>query len=463
MCHNYCDIIINKGIFMNTFELPIDGEIDYNPNVKLKVRLRKDENNSLKLELLNRFEDYWGFGMQTLKCKFKGHIHNYNVTFLNCDKTAGITSPCIEFSSYISYTNFEDDKDLTFIDVDTPREKVCFKIKDLDKWLYPHFNISKNQQISFIDENNMELKGKKNAKYVKIKIFNKSINCKFKYLNEQFVLSIIDELDGHSIKFPKIEIYPYCYIELKGEKAHHIIFYKKLINKIKKLFSLFFNQIAQITSLYEFKKFKYRIDYKIFKECNECFFNSDNNIFYDYVKDDLGTIIEKWLSFYDEYELIINSICNYNYSTILSDNINKKAQLLETYGNIITKGQNTRTDIKSALLDLSKDNFEKIFHINSIEQDWITYELDLRDFSSEYEEQINKLSEQIMNLRNYFTHPYKNGSLKLPKYSNISIHFANDDQLNKKAIHILDICLEEVLIILLLQKLGIDKYYKKID
>lgn len=461
---NYCVIIGSKGYVMNIFELPIDGVIDFDNERKINVRLRKGENDKLILESLDKDED-WQFGCYTLKGIFKTYINNYNITFLDCYKTDGRKNFEIEYSGYILYSNFEEKDDLTFIDIDTPRDEIFFRVQNLDKWLYPSLKMGKEQIWSYANTNNEQVNSRKDAEFLRVKLKNKTQSCKFKYFDEDFELTIYDKFEGLALDYPKFEFYPDCYIGIKGTNKHDVIFFNDLIEKIRKLLSLFYNQVAVIKSIYEFKRFKYRIDYDFLcKETkNDNFFLSDFNISFDFVASTLGNIIQNWLDIYDEYELIINSICNYNYSTILSDNINKKAQLLETYGNIITKGQNTRTDIKSALLDLSKENFEKIFHINSIEQDWITYELDLRDFSSEYEEQINKLSEQIMNLRNYFTHPYKKGSLKLPKDSNISIHFANDDQLNKKAIHTLDICLEEVLIILLLQKLGIDKYYKKFD
>lgn len=447
---------------MNIFELPLDGSIDYGMDRKLNVRLRKDENDNLKLELLNNLEGLLGFGKNTLKCQFSGLAYNYNITFLNCSKVAGGSSPEIDFNSYITYTNFENTEDLTYVDAETLRNNICFKISNLDKWLYSSFEIGETKQISFVDENNIELKCKQDAKYMRIRILNKSTSIKFKYMNENFDLSIIDEFDGHSAKYPKIEIYPYCYLKLNGENPHNIMFYKKLINKIKKLFSLFYNQIAYVTQIYEFEKYKYRVDYYIVSEHEEEYFSSGLNIFYSFVKDKLGDIIQKWLDVYDEYELIINSICNFEQPKALSDDISKKAQLLETYGNIITKGQNTREDIKSALSDLSKENYKKIFHINKEEQDWITYKLDVRDFSSEYEQQISKLSEQIMNLRNHSTHPYKNGKWKSPSESNICEPFVyKNGKLNYQSIDTLCRCLNEVLIILLLQKLEIDDCYKQ--
>ena len=92
---------------MNKIELPIDGIIDYNEKRKLNVRLRKGENDKLKLELLDNIKGIWGFGNNTLKCHFDGQGYKYNVTFLNCSKSESIYNPEIKFCGYISYSNFK--------------------------------------------------------------------------------------------------------------------------------------------------------------------------------------------------------------------------------------------------------------------------------------------------------------------------------------------------------------------
>lgn len=76
-------------------------------------------------------------------------------------------------------------------------------------------------------------------------------------------------------------------------------------------------------------------------------------------------------------------------------------------------------------------------------------------------EQILNLSNQIMNLRNHSVHPYKQGRQKKPADSDISDIFAYNDGLNLRAIKTLSNCLSVVLIVLLLQKLNIDDFYKK--
>ena len=122
----------------------------------------------------------------------------------------------------------------------------------------------------------------------------------------------------------------------------------------------------------------------------------------------------------------------------------------------------TREDIRTALSELSLNNLICIFHINKEERDYVTWEFDLRNFGATIEEQLSNLSNQIMNLRNHSIHPYKQGRRKLPKDSDISDVFIYDkDKLNLRAIKTLSNCLSSVLIVLLLQKLGIDQFYKK--
>ena len=460
---NYCVIIGSKGYVMNILELPIDGVIDFDNGRKINVRLRKGENDKLILESLDKDED-WQFGYYTLKGIFKTYINNYNITFLDCYKTDGRKNFEIEYSGYILYSNFEEKNDLTFIDIDTPRDEIFFRVQYLDKWLYPSLEMGKEQIWSYANTNNEQVNSRKDAEFLRVKLKNKTQSCKFKYFDEDFELTIYDKFEGLALDYPKFEFYPDCYIGIKGTNKHDVIFFNDLIEKIRKLLSLFYNQVAVIKSIYEFKRFKYRIDYDFLcKETkNDNFFLSDFNISFDFVASILGNIIQNWLDIYDEYELIINSVCNYEEPNALSDSISKKAQLLETYGNIVNKGAITREDIRTALSELSLNNLICIFHINKEERDYVTWEFDLRNFGATIEEQLSNLSNQIMNLRNHSIHPYKQGRRKLPKDSDISDVFIYDkDKLNLRAIKTLSNCLSSVLIVLLLQKLGIDQFYKK--
>ena len=447
---------------MNTFELPIDGIIDFDDKRKINVRLRKGENDELILESLDKDDD-WQFGCYTLKGRFKSYIDNYNITFLDCYKTDGRNNFTIKYSGYISYSNFEQKDDLTFIDIDTPREEIFFRVQNLDKWLYPTLELGKEQIWSYANSENEQVNSRKDAEFLRVKLKNKTQSCKFKYFDEDFELTIYDKFEGLALDYPKFEFYPDCYIGIKGTSKHDIIFFNDLIEKIRKLLSLFYNQIATIKSIYEFKKFKYRIDYNfLYKETREDdFFVNNFNINFGFISSILGNVIQKWLDIYDEYELIINSVCNYEEPRALSDSISKKAQLLETYGNITNKGANSREDIKTAISELKLDNLKNIFHINKDEQDYVTWEFDLRNMGTDISEQILNLSNQIMNLRNHSVHPYKQGRQKKPADSDISDIFAYNDGLNLRAIKTLSNCLSVVLIVLLLQKLNIDDFYKK--
>lgn len=446
---------------MNTFELPIDGIIDFDDKRKINVRLRKGENDELILESLDK--DYaWQFGCYTLKGRFKSYVDNYNITFLDCYKADGRNNFTIKYSGYISYSNFEQKDDLTFIDIDTPREEIFFRVQNLDKWLYPTLELGKEQIWSYANTKNEQVNSRKDAEFLRVKLKNKTQNCKFKYFDEDFELTIYDKFEGLALDYPKFEFYPDCYIGIKGTNKHDIIFFNDLIEKIRKLLSLFYNQIAIIKSIYEFKKFKYRIDYDfLYKEIkNNDFFLNNFNINFGFISSILGNVIQRWLDIYDEYELIINSVCNYEEPRALSDSISKKAQLLETYGNITNKGANPREDIKTAISELKLDNLKNIFHINKDEQDYVTWEFDLRSLRTDVSEQILNLSNQIMNLRNHSVHPYKQGKQKKPKDSGINEFFAYNDELNIRAIKTHSDCLSDILIVLL-QKLDIDQFYKE--
>ena len=144
----------------------------------------------------------------------------------------------------------------------------------------------------------------------------------------------------------------------------------------------------------------------------------------------------------------------------MSDEINKRAQLLETYGNIKTKGEKSRNDIVTAIKEIKPKNFTDIFHLNKDEGDFLLFNFNLNELDSDFDKLVTKFGNQIMNIRNHFIHPYKNGARKTPQQDNINkIFLTANGKLNLKAVKILTNYLEKALIVLLLQELDIDKYF----
>ena len=319
----------------------------------------------------------------------------------------------------------------------------------------------------------------------------------FQYLGEQIKLSIINDFERLAIDFPKIELYPYLHLDLETEIEHNIDFYIDIILQLRNLFSLFLNQTGNISSIYELEYCSYRIDYYLI---NEKYNNTDlilqnYNIYFKDIRTNFNQILQKWFDIYDKYELIINSICNYEYPKYVSDAINKRAQLLETYGNIKTKGEKSRNDIITAIKEIKPSNLIDIFHLNKGEGDFLLFNVDLvtmiitniydldykkmkdrfirmnkscqyfnlSELDSDFDKLVAKFGNQIMNIRNHFIHPYKNGSRKTPEDDNINNIFLFDNgKLKLKAVKILTNYLEKALIVLLLQELNIDQYYRNL-
>ena len=441
------------------YDLPIDGKVELSSGRKIQVRLRYNSQKELILEVLEK--DVPEFYEKELKGSFNGFGKcSYNITFFNCRKSKAINSINIETDSYISCQHLTEKQTDFFINQNSLRKEINFRILNFDSWLYPTLRNSKKSEVRFLDENRNKASKENKAKYVEILISNKTNSYNFNYKNHSFKLFIIDRFNGNQLKPSKINFYQNCTLKIECDKEISVCFFIEVIKIIKYLFSLLFNRTAKIQSIIE-NYLNYFISYNLINdehEENEDFL-SLYNIYYEDIKNDFGNILQNWFNMYDEYKFIIDSICRFEKIKTLSSSISEYAQLLETYGNIINKGACTRDDIKKAILEIKTENFTKIFHTDSDEKDYYTIYFDVRKLSSDITEQKKLVGEQISNLRNHAVHPYKNGRLKTPQDSNIHKTLMINNDINIEATNILVICTFKILKVLLFQKLNIDKFY----
>lgn len=441
------------------YDLPIDGEVELSSGRKIQVRLRHSPQKKLILEVLEK--DVPEFYEKELKGSFSGFCKNsYNIIFFNCRKLKGINSINIKSDSYISCQCLTENTSNFFINKNSLRKELSFRILNFDKWLYPTFKNDKKSEVRFLDKNRNKANKENKAKYVEILISDKTNSYGFNYKDYNFKLHIIDTFSGNQLKPSQINLYQNCTLKIECDKEISVDFFIKIIKSISSLFSLLFNQTAKIKSITE-KTSDYFISYKLI---NDEYEENENlsglfNIFYEDIKEDIGNVIQLWFDICDEYEFIIDSICQFEEIKTLSSSISEYAQLLETYGNILNKGACTRNDIKKAVLEIKAENFTKIFHTDSDEKDYYTIYFDVRKLSSDITEQKKLVGEQISNLRNHAVHPYKNGRLKTPQDSNIHKTLMINNDINIEATNILVICTFKILKVLLFQKLNIDKFY----
>ena len=444
---------------VHEYDTPIDGEIMLNQTRNIKVRLRYDSEKNLILELLEK--DIPEFSAKELKGIFKGFCkRNYNITFFNCRKSNAINCVNINFDSYISCEYDSEDSSDDFLNKDSLVKELDFRINHFDNWLYSGKMGSTKSKLTFLDENKSEISVADNAKYLEILISNKSNVYNFQYKNKNLKLYIIDTLGGNYYKPSEIKLFQKCSLKIESEMPQSISFFIDLIQKIKKLFSLFFNEVAKIKSVTG-NDLDYFVIYNLINDkCEE-----DGrlsmlfNIFYEDINQNLGDIIQNWLNIYDEYEFIITEVCFFDEIKTLSSSISEYAQLLETYGNIINKGAGTRADIKRAVFELKPENFQKIFHIDKKREDFLTFDFNAKNLSEDVHTQMELVGEQISKLRNHAIHPYKNGKLKTPKDSEIHEILIQNEGLKLEAVDVVVKCAFKILVVLLLQKLNIDEYY----
>ena len=429
---------------------------------KIPARLFK-ESEKLKLELLNTRNDF-GFGISELKGVFEENsIDKYYITFLNCSKKSFGDSNEVEFSDYIIHSNFSKPDDEKFITLQSKTKEMSFDIANFEHWIWYDLDRGNDYQFEYLDKNK-EKAEKNNAEYYLLKTFNQRNSYSVKYKDINASIQLISEFGAYPRKYPQIVCEPYTYVKISTETEQEAQFFIEIIDKLNDLFSLFFNQKSLISNIQEFEAFNYRITYHfkslISNDKQDSFHFLSSNILFKDIKDDLSTVIQNWFDKYDDYKYLIHSICEYDNPKYLDDIFSRQVQLLETYGNIKSKGGgSTRVDIFTSLNSIEDDLFKKIFFL-----DKDIHEFDVKSFFNNSEkalpiENIKKnTADLLMNIRNHFTHPYRNGNLKTPLDDNISEIFIinKSNTLDYRKIKVLSNSLKKAIDVILFKELEIN-------
>jgi len=445
-----------------------DGELHYgvvyfpeDEQKKFNAKLFK-EKDEIKLELLDVSKDL-GFRCEYLLGEFDISHDKAYITFLECYKQEFKDKPEIEFKDLITYMDFREKPKKEFIFLDTKRNFVCFTIAHLDKWIYPSLNMLKDYQLEFLNNKREKVK-KKDAEYLLLKMFKGQYDFSFMVQNEKIKLSIISEFEIYPTCYPKIELEPNIYIKIQTEKPIEVRFLNKIIRMTNDLFTLFFAEQAIITKMYEGEDFKYYIDYfgEEYKLVEDEYHSIFSNIKFEDIKNNFSSILQAWFDKYDKYRFIIHSVCNAEHPRYIEDSFTRQVQLVETYGNVLSKGVNTRKDISTAIKCLEDDLFKKIFYLKyhipiiHIIDDRCFFDPNIDLNTYDYKDE---LAGQIMSIRNHFIHPYRNGKFKNSQDDNISEIFAPNGNLHFHKIGTLSKSLSKLLEGLLFQELGIEQYY----
>ena len=344
-------------------------------------------------------------------------------------------------------------------------KEVFFEVQNLTEWLYsemwekPFVNVSKdfgNQSEGL----NKWLKDKKTwfalleageLSLFYVKTQNASLEeFKFKYLNEDFTCTLYDEWYGGCESPFRFSYERKCYFEIKSSREHDREFFETLIRKITHFLSLLFGKRAVANHIWESDKQQYRWNYNPSEKENPgdfCYVG----IPYSAISGEFGNKLTQWLSKYERYGTIIDCFFRDSPKVLPEPKTNnisaeekrnifeiffKRCQLLETYGNISTKGKNktnTTNDLREAAKAVDKKEWGVIIRdIGNRIQDFRIFpdsthrNLYFYSFGDTPEQQKEEFVRIVMAFRNYFVHPFFDGKKKTPSSEGIAKFFTTE-------------------------------------
>ena len=299
----------------------------------------------------------------------------------------------------------------------------------------------------------------------------------FKYLNEDFALTLYDECAGGCVSPFRFSYGRKCYFGITSFREHDKEFFETLIRKITYFLTLLFGKRAVTNRIYESDDQQCRWDYNP-SEKEE---NSPDSLFfpsisYDTIHDKFGDKLTKWFEVCERYEMIIDSFFRDKYKRSsnkdalkvitreekegIKEVFLKRLNRLETYGNILTKGCDASKDIKAAVSAVDNEVVSGI--ISEILSDYAQLSLDGKSFQCQIynfgktpEDKKKDFVKIVTAFRNYFVHPFRDGKKKTPFTEGIE-EFFTTAQIGSpanfaEATHWLSQCFSVILYFVLLQ------------
>lgn len=420
--------------------------------------------------------------------KSSSHNDYSNYTFFNCQR--GISSlkdrDTIKNKDILNFEHFakfdklipKEDKYSEFITGKTEFNKMTLEIDNFNKWLFPDrtdLPRDKQNMVQRLDDKNKPCSSDNmlcfNEKIKKIEIPIKTIHKLIKISeNLQIEIHSTPSLPVFADWHWGIDIYQTSKIEIISKKAYPLDYFYEVAYYLLEFFTCIGSGICKAKQLYimdrqndEISSFysnsiPWAIKSSKWDSWNSRYGKTDYSNIEPILEKSLQKFIKKRYKLQSMIEYL-SDFDEFRESAYPENQISQQVQILEIYGNMISKGINksdNRKDVKSAINSIDNDIYVSVFSPKKTVLD----KKQIKHISKE--EIINKkeiLANTLSELRNFITHPYRDGKPK--KLSNhIPKGYKNGDyRLNERAIIALSRHIDTILKWLLYKEIGLKKYF----
>ena len=469
--------------------------------------------NKIQIKVLSSLGNSHGYG-GTLYARLRPeHSPNELVSwsFFNCHYSGHLSQKSVDFESCIKHSNGNnkgwknwrpDKSERTetpvpkFIKSEDKFKKVSLEIDGLDNWLW---KLKSDEEIDTKSKFRPDFRDKTGKSYFG---YNKSSKNKVGFDKSLVEMAVplhtihkrirIDEnttVEIHSVpseygEYPNFEIGQHCHIDIISKEPRLARFFYWVIYNLQLYFSLItdnkckvhrisyhevpiYNKTVKVKPYKNLEFFDNRLGWDIEKKKYGNWFVG-YHMTYRHIKSDLGKSLKLFFEKHRNIHNIVSFVLDMNnmrekeYTEVYFTN---QMQIIETYGNIKSKGKNntTRQDINTTMSLLPDKVFEKLF-IHYYETKNFVPGHDIFGFGNS-DKSVSELQSilkiHLPGLRNFITHPCKNGKYKDPKTEKLFDWWYDDNGfLRLEAVSALSTSINKMLRWFVLQEVGLEKYFE---
>ncbi|MDR1207226.1 MAG: hypothetical protein LBK26_02320, partial [Rickettsiales bacterium] len=441
------------------------------------------------LEQIEKGLNWRKYGKVFAQLKSSSDNDYSNYTFFNCqtetifskDKDNIKSKNVLSFEHLAQFeTLAPDDKNAKFITEKTTFNKMTLEIDNFNKWLFPErTTLIKNKQnkVVYLDKDNNPCLPDRDADG--FPCFNENIEkieIPVKTIHKIIKISANLQIEIHSTpSLPVVadwhwgmNIYQTSKIEIVSKAPRPLDYFYNIVYYLMEFFTCIGKEACKVKYLYcrDIKNDRMSSFYSDVMPwaINSSKWDSWNSSYgktnFPNIEPVLDKTLQKFIKKGRKLQGMIEYLSDFyefRENEFPENRISQQVQLLETYGNMISKGANkfdNRKDVKSAINSIHNNIFKTIFIQPGLDKERIK-KISKQDILNAK----NNVSDILSELRNFITHPYINGKPKKLNAAILKSLKEDDYRLKDDSLNSLSHRIDRIIKWLLYKEIGLAAYF----